>query len=234
MDKKRLAIIPARSGSKGLKDKNIKPLNGKPLMAYSIEAALASGVFDEVMVSTESEKYAGIAKEYGASVPILRSAEFATDKVDARGAVLEVLDHYEKNGRTFDSLCILQPTSPLRRAQDIIDAYKLFEEKATISVISVCPAEHPIQWYGQLKEENSLDGFISKDYNRKNRQDLRPYHRLNGAIYIYDIQEFKNETFAYQEGSYAYVMDPEFSVDIDTIDDFEYAEFLLKKRDDRS
>ena len=120
---KNLAIIPARSGSKGLVDKNIKLLDGKPLIAYSIEAALQSGVFDMVMVSTDSEKYAEIAWNYGAQVPFLRSAETSSDTASSWDAVAEVIENYRKLGTVFDTFMLLQPTSPLRTAQNIREAY---------------------------------------------------------------------------------------------------------------
>lgn len=114
-----IAIIPARSGSKGLPDKNIRPLNGKPLLAYSIEAALASGLFDTVHVSTDSERYADIARQYGADEPFLRSAETSSDTASSEDAIREVLRRYEEMGQRFDAFMLLQPTSPLRTADDI-------------------------------------------------------------------------------------------------------------------
>ena len=107
-----IAIIPARSGSKGLPDKNIRPLNGKPLLAYSIEAALASGLFDTVHVSTDSERYADIARQYGADEPFLRSAETSSDTASSEDAIREVLRRYEEIGQHFDAFMLLQPTSP--------------------------------------------------------------------------------------------------------------------------
>ena len=124
-----IAIIPARSGSKGLPDKNIKPLNGKPLLAYSIEAALASGMFDTVHVSTDSERYAGIARQYGADEPFLRSAETSSDTASSEDAIREVLRRYEEMGQRFDAFMLLQPTSPLRTADDIRAAFGVMEEK---------------------------------------------------------------------------------------------------------
>ena len=123
-----IAIIPARSGSKGLPDKNIKPLNGKPLLAYSIEAALASGMFDTVHVSTDSERYAGIARQYGADEPFLRSAETSSDTASSEDAIREVLRRYEEMGQRFDAFMLLQPTSPLRTADDIRAAFGVMEE----------------------------------------------------------------------------------------------------------
>ena len=119
---KNLAIIPARSGSKGLKDKNIKMLSGKPLMAYTIEAAIESKMFCKVMVSTDSGNYAEIAREYGAEVPFLRSNELSGDKAGSWEVVLEVLQQYQTVGEIFDTVCLLQPTSPLRDSADIIQA----------------------------------------------------------------------------------------------------------------
>ena len=124
-----IAVITARSGSKGLKDKNIKRLHGKPLMAYSIEAAHMSECFDCIHVSTDSEEYAQIAKEYGAEVPFLREEELASDSADCWNAVRDVLCKYEKMGQKFDRVMLLQPTSPLRTAGDIQNAFSLIEEK---------------------------------------------------------------------------------------------------------
>ena len=149
---KNLAIIPARSGSKGLPDKNIKNLCGKPLIAHTIAAANDSGCFDEVMVSTDSEKYAGIARQWGASVPFLRSEATSTDQASSWDMVEEVLCNYEKAGRYFDTFCLLQPTSPLRTSEDIRGAYRLFEDKASFAVVSVCEAEHSPLWCGHLPD----------------------------------------------------------------------------------
>ena len=142
-----IAIIPARSGSKGLKDKNIKELCGKPLFAYSIEAALKSSCFDEVMVSTDSEKYAEIARRYGASVPFLRSVSTSSDIASSWDMVDEVLAGYRDLGREFETFCLLQPTSPLRTAKDIIAAYKLYNDKASFSVVSVCEPSQRVGVY---------------------------------------------------------------------------------------
>lgn len=151
-----LAIIPARSGSKGLKDKNIKLLNGKPLLVYSIEAALQAGVFDQVMVSTDSIEYSKIAKSYGAQVPFLRSEVNSSDQASSWDMVREVLSFYREEGKEFDSFCLLQPTSPLRNAEDIRNAYRLYAEHKAASVISVCETEHSPLWCGHLGEEGSL------------------------------------------------------------------------------
>ncbi len=224
---KNLAIIPARSGSKGVPDKNIRELNDKPLLAYSIESAINSEIFSEVMVSTDSEKYADIAKKYGASVPFLRSDENSNDTADSWSVVKEVVREYEKVGEKYDTICLLQPTSPFRNASDIVESYKLYEEKASVAVISVCEMEHTPLWSNTLPEDNSLNGFIKRKSGGR-RQDSDKYYRLNGAIYIVSTAELFRDTYFYREGSYAYVMPNERSIDIDTEMDFMYADFLMK------
>ena len=226
MSMKNIAIIPARSGSKGVKDKNIRNLRGKPLIAYTIEAAIRSGEFDEVMVSTDSEKYAEIAKQYGATVPFLRSMETASDTASSWDMVEEVLKCYRKLGREFDTFCLLQPTSPLRTANDISGAYQLFRDKAQFAVVSVCEAEHSPLWCGHLPDNRELIDFISLDA-QKRRQDAGKYYRLNGAIYIVNVKRFKEEKNLYQKGSFAYIMSQERSVDIDTEIDFKLASVIF-------
>ncbi len=224
---KNIAIIPARSGSKGLPDKNIKNLAGKPLIAYSIEAAISSGCFDEVMISTDSERYAEIGRSYGAEVPFLRSRRTASDTASSWDAVQEVLEGYKNQGRQFDTFCLLQPTSPLRTADDIRKAYALYQEKSPFAVVSVCEAEHSPLWCGQLPENKEFIGFMNPE-SQKRRQDAGKFYRLNGAIYIVNISRFRNDSFFYKEGSFAHIMPQERSVDIDTEIDFKLAELLMR------
>lgn len=223
---KNLAIIPARSGSKGLKDKNILPLAGKPLIAYSIEAAKESGQFEEIMVSTDSERYAQTAREWGASVPFLRSEATATDTASSWDAVREVLEGYRRLGRSFDSVCLLQPTSPLRTAEDIRGAYELYRKVARVAVVSVCEADHSPLWCNHLPEDQSLAGFIPRAADAP-RQKAGKYYRLNGAVYIVETGALLEDDFLYRKGSYAYIMPREHSVDIDTAEDFRLASFYL-------
>ena len=228
---KNIAIIPARSGSKGLPDKNIKMLQGKPLLAYTIEAALKSGCFTEVMVSTDSERYAEIAREYGAKVPFLRSEGMSSDTASSWDMVEEVLDNYKRLNREFDSFCLLQPTSPLRSSDDIGKAYELFVNKNAFAVVSICEAEHSPGLYGKLAENDNLSGFAQCNA-AKRRQDEGKYYRLNGAIYIASLPEFRSDRCLYREVSYGYVMPKERSVDIDTEFDFRFAEYLLQRSED--
>lgn len=146
---KSIAIIPARSGSKGLKDKNIKLLNGKPMLAYTIEAAKQSGVFNCIHVSTDSQIYADIAATYGADQPFLRRKELAGDMVGSWDVLRWTLEQYEKLGHSFDSVTLLQPTSPLRDAQDIVNCHQRMREKQADAVVSVCEMDHspPVEQY---------------------------------------------------------------------------------------
>lgn len=129
---KRIAIIPARSGSKGLKDKNIKMLCGKPLISYSIECAIQSGKFDKVFVSTDSQKYADIATEYGADASFLRSEETSTDSAGSWDVVREVIQKFESLGEHFDEIALLQATSPLRLPEDITNAFSILDRKSVV------------------------------------------------------------------------------------------------------
>lgn len=195
-------------------------------MAYTIEAALQSGQFDEVMVSTDSEKYAEIARKIGASVPFLRNEATATDTASSWDMVEEVLSKYKEMGESFDTFCLLQPTSPLRSSEDITAAYDLFREKADFAVVSVCEAEHSPLWCGHLPESQEFVNFIDAE-SMKQRQAGGKFYRLNGAIYIVDIRKFKEDRFLYQNGSFAYIMSQNRSVDIDTEIDFKMAELLM-------
>lgn len=222
-----IAIITARSGSKGLKDKNIKLLAGKPLLAYSIEAALKSEMFDTVMVSTDSEEYADISRKYGAEVPFLRSERTSSDTASSWDVVDEVLEGYRKIGKDFETFMLLQPTSPLRTSQDIINAYVLLYEKEANSIVSVCKADHSPLQYGILPDDLSMMDFINGLAKGKRRQDLNDYYRINGAVYLSKTGYFKEFKDIYKKGCYAYIMDRKNSIDIDEEFDFKLAEALL-------
>jgi len=228
MCEKILAVIPARSGSKGIKDKNIKNLNGKPLIAYTIEESIRSRIFEDVIVSTDSEKYKKIAEGYGAWVPFLREKKLAEDTANTIDVVEDVLLKLKNIGKKYDSLMILQPTSPLRDKYDIRGAFKLFCEKEANSVVSMCECDYAPQLTKKLNDKMKLDGFLS-DINKIRRQDLGKFYRLNGAIYLIKVQYFLKYKYIYKENSYAFIMDKKKSIDIDDLDDLKYAEFLMQK-----
>lgn len=224
---KNLAVIPARSGSKGLKDKNIKELMGHPLIWYTINAALESQMFDEIMVSTDSDTYARIAKECGAAVPFLRSEEQSSDHASSWSVVKEVLENYDKMGRRFDTVMLLQPTSPLREAQDIVNAYQILLEKDANSVVGVCEMDHSPLWSNTLPEDKCLNGFIRDEVKNQVRQALQPYYRINGAIYLTRIDYSRLRFDLYTQRGYAYQMDKKRSIDIDDELDFQIAQTII-------
>ena len=227
-----IAVIPARSGSKGLPDKNIREINGKPLLAYTIEAALDSGCFDIVHVSTDSEKYAGIAREYGADVPFLRSAELASDTANTWDAVREALSRYADMGKTFETVMLMQPTTPLRTGEDVRAAYRLMQEKKARSVIAVCEVDHSPLWCDTIPEDGNMEGFGRKDLAWVTRQELKPFYRVNGAIYLLTVTEntIADDDDIYENNCYALFMDRKKSIDIDCEDDLELVEFMLTRR----
>lgn len=227
INKGTLAIITARSGSKGLKDKNIKPLYGRPMIAYTIQAAQQSGIFDQIMVSTDSVRYAEIAERFGASVPFLRSDKASSDHASTRDVILEVLNEYGRLGFIFDRFMILQPTSPLRTADNIRAAQRIFDEKNAKGVVSVCEVDHSPLWCNTLPEDGSLNGFIQIEGNAR-RQSLDTYYRINGAIYLFNSQYYMHHENVYGSDVYAYIMDKRQSIDIDDQLDFMIAEALME------
>ena len=227
--KKIIAIIPARSGSKGLKDKNIKKLNGMPLMGYTIEAAIKSGIFDTVHVSTDSKVYAEIAMLLGADEPFLRDAMNSGDAASSWDAVREVIRKYDEEGKRFDICVLLQPTSPLRDAEDICKAYELYESKGAASLTSVTELDHPVQWSFALDDTLFMKEFAVSPYKDCRRQELQKHYRENGAIYIVSVKDIMDKQFDfYSPKCVAYIMERQKSIDIDTIHDFVVAESLLK------
>lgn len=223
-----LAIIPARGGSKGLPGKNIKVLNGKPLIAYTIEAALNSKHINRVIVTTDDEMIAEIATKFGAEIPFMRPDFLATDDaaaIDVYNYVLERLEHDEIN--VISEFVVLQPTSPLRTGEHIDEAIELFKMKNADSVISYCKESHPIFWHKFVTEEGNFEEIFQDNFV-KNRQEIRSTFYPNGAIYIFNRELIKKGIYTNQN-SFAYLMNSEYSVDIDTQEDWDYVEWILKK-----
>lgn len=225
-----LAIIPARGGSKRLKNKNILELNGKPLIAWSIEAGFESSYIDEVMVTTDDDKIMSIAKYYGAKVPFKRPKKLADDIATTSDVARHTLDFYSRKlHKIFDYLVILQPTSPLRDGKDIDNAIRLIFKKNADAVISVCQLDHPIEWSGRLPKNKSMIKFFSKKNFKFSSQNLLKYYRLNGAIYICNVKNFLNQGSIFlRKKIYAFEMPREKSIDIDTKTDFKLANALIK------
>jgi len=224
---KNIAIIPIRSGSKGIPDKNIKLLNGVPLVAYTIKAAIESKMFDTVMVSTDSEKYAEIAKQYGAEVPFLRSAETSSDTSSSWSVVREVLDNYRSLGQEYETLALLQATSPMRTGADIVGAFHEMETKDANAIVSICETRTAYDNYAMLPQDLDLKAFAD-DGTYRPRQSWDKYYYLNGAIWIWKVEAFYKQTTIFDEKCYGYVMGKLPSTDIDDLDDFALCEAIIK------
>ena len=218
-----LAIIPARSGSKGLRDKNICPLYGKPLIHYTIEAALKTGLFSDVLVSTDSPAYREIAEAAGAVVPFLREKSLASDTAKTGDVIADILQKCD-----CTAFALLQPTSPLRNERHILEAAEIFTQKDANAVVSVSEAEHSPLWCNTLGADLRMDQFLNRG-GAAPRQQLETYYRLNGAIYLAKTDYFLAHRDFYHDHCYAYIMDKYSSVDIDDEFDFTFAEFLLQQ-----
>lgn len=224
---KKIAIIPARSGSKGLPNKNILPLCGKPLVAWTIEAAIESNCFDRVIVSTDSKEYGEICEKYGAEV-VYRSSETARDTSSTYSTLEELFRMIDTS--MYDYFVLLQPTSPLRTYKHINEAVELFEKNYNNkdTLVSVNYAHKPAVLIKPIDETLSLEKF-DLDYSNYSRQMYNDYES-NGAIFISKIEYYKKVKHFYGNRGIAYIMDRESSVDIDDEIDFELVNLLQKKR----
>lgn len=222
----RIAIIPARGGSKRIPRKNIKEFCGKPILAYSIEAALNSKLFDEVMVSTDDTEIADIAKKYGASVPFLRSAETANDFAILKDVLIEVLKKYNEIGKIFDEVCCILPTAPLIETADIVKSHEILETKKCVSVIPVVKYSYTI--FRSLKIENGKLAMNWPENYSKRSQDLPETYHDAGLFYWYGKKYFVETIAGFGENACPYVLDEEKVQDIDTLDDWKIAEMKYK------
>jgi len=219
-----LGVIPARSGSKSVKDKNIRPLGGRPLMAWSIKVSLACKQIDQVVVSTDSDKYAQLAKFYGAEV-INRPAEMAQDETP----MISVLEHV-LSVKTADTIVLLDPTSPFRLVKDIEACLEKINEPATDSVVTVTEAEHnPYFIMGTIGHNDYWQFLLIKpDKPIIRRQDAPKVYQLNAGIYVIKKAIIESGKI-FTDKTKVIVMPIERSVHIDTKMDFKFAEFLLKE-----
>ena len=222
-----IAIIPARGGSKGLPGKNIMDLCGKPMIAYTIEAALESKYIENVIVSTDCKEIEDVAKKFGAKSHFLRPEELALDNSKAIDNYIYTVDRLNNDfDYSIDNFVVLQPTSPLRRASDIDNAIEIFNKKNADSVVSYTKEQHPIEWHKHLTEGGRFENIF--DERLLNRQEYKPSYFPNGAIYVFNYELIKHNLY-YSDNSYAHIMPRHRSVDIDTLEDFKYAEFLFNK-----
>ncbi len=228
--KNNLAIIPARSGSKGLPGKNIRELIDKPLIAWSIEQALASKYISDVIVSTDSEEIAEIAISYGAKVPFLRPAYLAEDHSSTSDVLIHVIEELGKQNEFYDYLFLLEPTSPIRDVKDIDFAYeKLLHTTTAKSIVGLCKVETQHPDFCVTLDEN---GFLisSNNFNVVRRQDLKSSFFFEGSIYISEVEIYKKIKNFYHERCLGFVFPKWKSFEIDDITDFIIAEAILKNK----
>jgi len=218
-----LAIIPARGGSKGVPRKNIAPLGGKPLIAWTIEAALAARCVSRTIVSTDSPEIAEAARAAGADVPFLRPDHLASDTA----TTLDVIAHARQACPGFDVLLVLQPTSPLRRAADIDAAFAQMMASGAQSCTSVCEADTPPWLMYRQTETGFVESLLPPWPGGMRRQDLPPVYVLNGALYFVKTSAFDATGQLLPKPTAGYIMATQASIDIDTHDDFRRAEAAL-------
>ena len=223
-----LSIIPARGGSKGIPRKNIKPLNGKPLIYYAIDTARAITADENICVSTDDVEIKSVVEAYGLQVPFLRPNELSTDTAGTYEALIHALNFYEEQGKQYNTVLLLQTTSPFRTAEQVKEALEIYDKSDADMVVSVkeCPAN---PYYNVFEED--MDGYLhvcKGDGNIFRRQDAPKVYEYNGAIYIMDAHTLKHMHMHKIPHRVKYVMDAKSSFDLDTMQDWKMAEMMLK------
>lgn len=225
-----LAIIPARGGSKGLPGKNIKILHGKPLIAYTIEEAKKSKYINEIHVSSDDHEILAVAESLGIKTKFVRPKILATDTSAAIDTYLFCIEEYKTQyNLLFDAVVILQPTSPLRTVEDIDACIELFIKKNADSIISYTEENHPIFWNKYIDNEGKILPIFKEVIDVKNRQNYTKTYYPNGSVYVFKI-DLLNKRQYFSDKTFAYIMPRNRSVDIDTMEDFEYIEFLMSRK----
>jgi CMP-N-acetylneuraminic acid synthetase len=232
MKKQILALIPARGGSKGVPKKNIATINQHPLIEYTINPAMKAkelNYLDDVVVSTDSQEIADIAKQAGASVPFLRPEQYATDQAKSIDVMLHALDFFKNQNVFYESILLLQPTTPLRLLDDIIESIKIFKKSQADSLIS-CYLEEYICDMVMYQKNNLLAKPLNTDHNKGiRRQELEDIYVRNGAIYITNVDYLRKNRVIMSDCPAMYVMPRDRSVNIDTKDDLELVKWKLSR-----
>ena len=219
-----IALIPARSGSKGIRNKNIKLFCGKPLIQWSIEAALRSSFVDRVIVSTDSQEYADLALNLGAEVPFIRPAKYAQDDSPSIDMILHALDHIPE----ARNILLLQPTSPLRDHKDIESIYSFWKSKPNLSVVSISKSKMHPSWMFELNKDLTINSF-TKEIKAFRRQDLPDIYLINGSMYLASRDFLIKEKSFISPNTLGFIMPKEKSIDIDDEDDWLYAEAVMNQ-----
>lgn len=219
----KIAIITARGGSKRIPKKNIKDFCGKPIIAYSIEAALESGIFSEVMVSTDSEEIAEIAKHYGASIPFMRSEETSSDYATTSDVIMEVLREYGKRGKVYQYICCIYPTAPFVTAQKLRQAMEIMERESPVEIMPMVPFSYPPQRCFVLDEEGNAE-YKYKEYREARSQDLEKQYHDAGQFYVYNTEKYLKLNGKVCKGVKPFIVSELEVQDIDNEDDWKIAE----------
>ena len=224
-----IGLITARGGSKSIPGKNIKMLAGKPLIAWTIEAALQCKELSRVIVSTDDEQIAKIARQWGAEVPFIRPTELSQDDSSHISVVLHAIQWMDKKERFFpEYIMLLQPTSPFRKVEDIRQANKLAKDRHAVAVVSVCEAETHPYLCKRILDDGTLADFMKTDISYLRRQVLPPAYAENGVSYLNQRESLLQDQTFLPEGTIAYVMSQERSLEVDTQWDWYMAELILK------
>lgn len=227
-NKRILAVIPARGGSKGIPSKNIFNIDGYPLIKYTLDCANNSKYIDKVIVSTDNQEIKKVAEQYGGNVPFMRPSELAEDHSKTIHAVIHVIDTLKKMGETYDYVVLLQNTVPLRKHIHVDKAIQKIIDRNENSLVSVTEVEqHPILMRTLDKNEHTHNLLNMNSTVR--RQDFPKYYRVDGAIYIQKIDENFNLETSFNDGKLAYIMNKKYSTDIDTYKDIKVIEYYLEK-----
>lgn len=231
-NKKVLAVIPARGGSKGLPRKNIKKLIDKPLVAWPISAALNSSYVDKVVVTTDDIEIANVAERYGACVPFLRPAKLASDNAPSSAAISHVINHLEDKQEFYDYIVLLEPTSPLTEGFDIDKALSMLVESKMDSIVGISEVEssHP-EFCIEMQLNNTITPYQKKSFDApKRRQDLTPLYYLDGSLYISKVKAYKNNETFYHDKTMGYLSEYWKGVEIDTLFDFLVVETIMNNK----
>jgi len=225
--KKAIAIITARSGSKRVPNKNIKDFLGNPMMSYPINEALKSGIFDEVMVSTDSEEYGKIAKKYGAQVPFLRSEETSNDYASTLDVIVEVLNEYKKRGEEFEYFCCIYPTAPLISAKRLKESFEILKNNDIDTVFPMVRFSYPIQRALKINEHGLVE-MIWPENGPKRSNDLMPAYHDSGSFYWMKTKAFFEKNAIWTDKTKGIVLSELEVQDIDNQDDWKMAELKYK------
>lgn len=225
----RVAIIPARGGSKRIPRKNIKPFHGKPIIAYSIEAAIYSGLFEKVIVSTDDEEIASVALSYGAEVPFIRPAELSDDFTGTGAVVSHAIQWLKEAGFTPEYVCTLYPTAPLLQVDSLLEAYNKLSLSDAVHAFSVTSMPAPIQRSFKITAENRLEMFWPENFYRRS-QDLEPAYHDAGQFYWTHLprEEASQEKISFSHISIPIILPRHHVQDIDTPEDWIFAELLYE------